>query len=138
MDLEAAKKATVDSMEVQWKSKEWLTPCRWKWRSRNAKETIIVNQPGNNDNHDNHHRKVERHGKGAVIGAGVGAATGAIISKKSTGSYNRWCGWSRVGLEPVPLYEVKLKEIFFDLRVFKFSWNLNTLLFKLLRFLNKK
>jgi hypothetical protein len=40
MDLEAAKKATVDSMEVAMEAKS--DSCRWKWQIENAKETIII------------------------------------------------------------------------------------------------
>jgi hypothetical protein len=48
-------------------------------------KTIIVNQPGNNTTTtDNHNKRLSSTAKGAVIGAGVGAATGAIISKKKT------------------------------------------------------
>jgi hypothetical protein len=61
------------------------------------KETIIVNQPEIIQLPPRQPQQKERlSSKGAVIGAGVGAATGAIISKKkSTGSHNRWCSWSR-------------------------------------------
>jgi uncharacterized protein YcfJ len=100
MDLEAAKTATVDSMEVAMEKQRVIDSMQVETKVETQKETIIVNQPENNTHHhhDNTQQKerLSSTAKGAVIGAGVGAATGAIISKKkSTGSYNRWCSWSR-------------------------------------------
>jgi ElaB/YqjD/DUF883 family membrane-anchored ribosome-binding protein len=89
MDLEAAKTATVDSMEVAMESKSNRFHAG-RNEVETQKETIIVNQPENNTTTtDNHNKKKgwSSTAKGAVIGAGVGAATGAIISKKkSTGA----------------------------------------------------
>jgi hypothetical protein len=65
MDLEAAKKATVDSMEVAME-KQRVTHAGGNDESRNAKETIIVNQPGNNTTTTTtttNKRKVEQYGK---------------------------------------------------------------------------
>jgi hypothetical protein len=48
MDLEAAKTATVDSMEVAMESKEFDSMQVEMTKVETQKETIIVNQPGNN------------------------------------------------------------------------------------------
>jgi hypothetical protein len=45
MDLEAAKTATVDSMEGNGKTKSDWFHAGGNDKGRNAKETIIVNQP---------------------------------------------------------------------------------------------
>jgi hypothetical protein len=45
MDLEAAKTATVDSMEVNGKAKSDRFHAGRNDKGRNPKETIIVNQP---------------------------------------------------------------------------------------------
>jgi hypothetical protein len=48
MDLEAAKTATVDSMEVAMEKQSDRFHAGRNDKGRNPKETIIVNQPENN------------------------------------------------------------------------------------------
>lgn len=87
MDLEAAKKTTVDSMKVVIEKQRVIDSMQVEMtKVEMQKETVIVNQPGTNT-HTTTTTTTKRKGwsntaKGAVIGAGVGAATGAIISKK--------------------------------------------------------
>jgi hypothetical protein len=45
MDLEAAKTATVDSMEVAMEKQRVIDSMQVEMKGRNQKETIIVNQP---------------------------------------------------------------------------------------------
>jgi hypothetical protein len=77
MDLEA-KTATVDSMEVAMEKQRVIDSMQVEMaKVETQKETIIVNQPENNNyHHDNHTTKERLSTQGAVIGAGVGAATG--------------------------------------------------------------
>jgi hypothetical protein len=74
------------------------------------KETIIVNQPGNNhDNHyDNHYTKERLEVRQrSCNGAGVGAATGAIISRKKVqgaiigGGLEPGWSWNRCPIDGV-------------------------------------
>jgi hypothetical protein len=84
MDLEAAKKQLLIPWKWQWKSKRVIMTMEM---TKSRKETIIVNQPENNTppRQPQKKRKVGVVRLGAVIGQ-VGAATGAIISKKVQGA----------------------------------------------------
>jgi hypothetical protein len=62
MDLEAAKTATVDSMEWQWKAKSDRFHAGRNDKGRNPKETIIVNQPEIiHHNNPNKKERLSRH-----------------------------------------------------------------------------
>jgi hypothetical protein len=87
MDLEAAKTATVDSMEVAMEKQRVIDSMQVEMtKVETQKETIIVNQPGNNTTTTTTTTTKKKGwsgtAKGAVIGAGVGAATGHYYSKK--------------------------------------------------------
>lgn len=71
MKMEMVKQKVVDSMKVEMAKQEAV-------KTTTTKEVIVVNQAAPAPAR----RKWSSTAKGAVIGAGVGAATGAIISKK--------------------------------------------------------
>ncbi|MFT5254486.1 MAG: hypothetical protein ACI87N_003558 [Flavobacteriales bacterium] len=71
MKMEMVKQKVVDSMKVEMAKQEAI-------KTTTTKEVIVVNQAAPAPAR----RKWSNTAKGAVIGAGVGAATGAIISKK--------------------------------------------------------
>tara|TARA_R110002124_G_scaffold134909_1_gene297693 strand:+ start:691 stop:1095 length:405 start_codon:yes stop_codon:yes gene_type:complete len=72
MKMEMVKAKVIDSMKIEMAKQEEM-------KATTVKEVVVVNQaapaaPAR--------KKWSSTAKGAVIGAGVGAATGAIISKK--------------------------------------------------------
>jgi len=91
MDVQAAKKATVDSMNVVIEKQRVIDSMKQEMvkieeaKVETKKEVIVVNQQSPSSTTTSTTTKKKgwsNTAKGAVIGAGVGAATGAIISKK--------------------------------------------------------
>lgn len=91
MDVQAAKKATVDSMNVVIEKQRVIDSMKQEMvkieeaKVETKKEVIVVNQQAPSSTTTSTTTKKKgwsNTAKGAVIGAGVGAATGAIISKK--------------------------------------------------------
>ena len=91
MDVQAAKKATVDSMNVVIEKQRVIDSMKQEMvkieeaKVETKKEVIVVNQQSPSSATTSTTTKKKgwsNTAKGAVIGAGVGAATGAIISKK--------------------------------------------------------
>ena len=91
MDVQAAKKATVDSMNVVIEKQRVIDSMKQEMvkieeaKVETKKEVIVVNQQSPSSTTTSTITKKKgwsNTAKGAVIGAGVGAATGAIISKK--------------------------------------------------------
>ncbi|MEC5167135.1 hypothetical protein RCH18_002885 [Flavobacterium sp. PL11] len=91
MDIQAAKKATVDSMKVVNEKQRVIDSMKLEIvkieeaKIETKKEVIVVNQQAPSSTTTTTTTKKQgwsNTAKGAVIGAGVGAATGAIISKK--------------------------------------------------------
>ena len=91
MDVQAAKKATVDSMNVVIEKQRVIDSMKQEMvkieeaKVETKKEVIVVNQQSPSSTTTSTVTKKKgwsNTAKGAVIGAGVGAATGAIISKK--------------------------------------------------------
>lgn len=91
MDVQAAKKATVDSMNVVIEKQRVIDSMKQEMvkieeaKIETKKEVIVVNQQSPSSTTTSTVTKKKgwsNTAKGAVIGAGVGAATGAIISKK--------------------------------------------------------
>ena len=82
LDLEKEKQAAIDSVKVEMEKQRLIDSMRVEMaQSKKEKEVVIVNQSGQAS------APTKRKGwsntaKGAVIGAGIGAATGAIISDK--------------------------------------------------------
>lgn len=77
INIEFEKQRVIDSMQTEMASVEAT-------RIETQKEVVVVNQPAATTTTTTTTKKKGWSGtaKGAVIGAGVGAATGAIISKK--------------------------------------------------------
>lgn len=71
MKMEMVKQKVIDSMKVEMAKQE-------QQQATSTKEVVVVNQAAPAPAK----KKWSSTAKGAVIGAGVGAATGAIISKK--------------------------------------------------------
>tara|TARA_R110000868_G_scaffold3581_1_gene22612 strand:+ start:201 stop:605 length:405 start_codon:yes stop_codon:yes gene_type:complete len=71
MKMEMVKQKVIDSMKIELAKQEEV-------KAASSKEVIVVNQTAPAPAR----KKWSGAAKGAVIGAGVGAATGAIISKK--------------------------------------------------------
>jgi hypothetical protein len=91
MDVQAAKKATVDSMNIVIEKQRVIDSMEQEMvkieeaKVENNREVIVVNQKAAGSTTTTTTTKKKgwsNVAKGAVIGAGVGAATGAIISKK--------------------------------------------------------
>ena len=82
LDLEKEKQAAIDSVKVEMEKQRLIDSMRVEMaQSKKEKEVVIVNQSGQAS------APTKRKGwsntaKGAVIGAGVGAVTGAVVSKK--------------------------------------------------------
>lgn len=87
-NIQAAKIATIDSMEVEIAKQEAIDSMKVEMakleQQKIVKEVVVVNQPAAVANTTQTPKKKKWSGaaKGAVIGAGVGAVTGAIISEK--------------------------------------------------------
>lgn len=82
LDLEKEKKEAIDSVKVEMEKQRIIDSMRVEMsRSEKQKEVVIINQsaPANTTTK---RKGWSNTAKGAVIGAGVGAATGAIISDK--------------------------------------------------------
>lgn len=71
MKMEMVKQKVIDSMKIEMAKQEEI-------KATTVKEVVVVNQAAPAPAR----KKWSSTAKGAVIGAGVGAATGAIISKK--------------------------------------------------------
>ena len=71
MKMEMVKQKVIDSMKIEMAKQEEV-------KATTVKEVVVVNQAAPAPAR----KKWSSTAKGAVIGAGVGAATGAIISKK--------------------------------------------------------
>ena len=93
MDTQAAKEATVDSMKVVFEKQRVIDSMQVEMvkieqaKIETQKEVIVVNRQAPASTATTTSTTTQKKGwsgtaKGAVIGAGVGAATGAIISKK--------------------------------------------------------
>jgi uncharacterized membrane protein len=93
MEIEKAKVATVDSMKVEMEKARVIDSMKQEMvkieaaKIETQKEVVVVNKQSPSTTTTTTNTTTQRKGwsstaKGAVIGAGVGAATGAIISKK--------------------------------------------------------
>ncbi|RTY89703.1 glycine zipper family protein [Flavobacterium sp. RSP49] len=86
MDIQKAKQATVDSMKVEIEKQRVIDSMQVEMvkiqeaKVETQKEVVVVDQQTAGTTTKN--KGWSGAAKGAVIGAGVGAATGAIISKK--------------------------------------------------------
>ena len=82
-EIQAAKQATVDSMKVALEKQRVIDSMQTEIDKKEAlnqkKEVTVINQT---TTEQPKRKKWSNTAKGAVIGAGVGAVTGAIISKK--------------------------------------------------------
>jgi len=93
-DMKKAKQASIDSMKVAIEQqkvmdsmKTEMAKIKEEQRVETQKEVVVVHQQAANGNAATTTTTTKKKGwsataKGAVIGAGVGAATGAIVSKK--------------------------------------------------------
>lgn len=84
MDSQAAKEETIDSMKVEIEKQKVIDSMQVEMaKVESQKEVVVVQQPSTSAPAATAKKKAwSNTAKGAVIGAGVGAATGAIISKK--------------------------------------------------------
>ncbi len=84
-NLQASKQATIDSMEVEIAKQEAIDSMQLEMakieQQKQTKEVVVVNQPAPVAATPKK-KKWSGAAKGAVIGAGVGAITGAIVSDK--------------------------------------------------------
>ncbi len=86
-DVQVAKKESIDSMKVVLEKQKIIDSMNQEIaRAEKEKEVVVINQTsGTNSATTTTTTKKKgwsNTAKGAVIGAGVGAATGAIVSKK--------------------------------------------------------
>jgi len=89
-ELQAAKQATVDSMNVEIAKQEAIDSMKFEMarleNQKRAKEVVVVHEPNAaapaTVAETPKKRKMSGAAKGALIGAGVGAITGAIVSEK--------------------------------------------------------
>lgn len=83
-EIQAAKQATLDSMKVVAEKQRVIDSMQTEMDKQEAlnekKEVTVINQTTTTA--EPKRKKWSNTAKGAVIGAGVGAVTGAIISKK--------------------------------------------------------
>jgi len=81
-ELEAAKKASIDSMKMVAEKQRVVDSMQHEMDKQQAtekkKEVVVVNQTQAAPQR----KKMSNAAKGALIGAGVGAVTGAAISEK--------------------------------------------------------
>lgn len=88
MNTEGVTQATVDSMKIVAEKQRVIDSMQTEMdRVRAEKEVIVVNQPGTSTSTTTtttvtEKKKMSGAVKGALIGAGVGAVTGAAISEK--------------------------------------------------------
>ena len=78
-NLDEARQATIDSMEMVIAKQKVIDSMN---SIKPQKEVVIVNQTAAQPTTQTERKKMSSTAKGALIGAGVGAATGAIVSKK--------------------------------------------------------
>ncbi|GAB2793146.1 hypothetical protein GCM10027275_42680 [Rhabdobacter roseus] len=71
-EIQQAKQATIDSMRIAQLEEELAAKEREEANRANQPATVVVQQ----------RKGMNNTAKGALIGAGVGAATGALVSKK--------------------------------------------------------
>jgi hypothetical protein len=89
MDMKKAKQASIDSMKVEIEKQRVIDSMKTEMakikeeQKAESQKVVVVHQPANGTATTTAKKKGwSSTAKGAVIGAGVGAATGAIISKK--------------------------------------------------------
>lgn len=88
VDVNKAKKASIDSMQTAIQKQKTIDSmqveiAKIKEEKERPQNVTVVNQPANTASETPAKKKGwSGTAKGAVIGAGVGAATGAIVSKK--------------------------------------------------------
>lgn len=78
-NLDEARQTTIDSMELVIAKQKVIDSMN---SVKPQKEVVIVNQTTTQPATQVERKKMSSTAKGALIGAGVGAATGAIVSKK--------------------------------------------------------
>ncbi|MES2575161.1 MAG: YMGG-like glycine zipper-containing protein [Bacteroidota bacterium] len=88
--VDEAKKASIDSMQTEINRQKTIDSMQLEIAKVNeekerAQNVTVVNQPAATTNTPAKKKGWSSTAKGAVIGAGVGAATGAIVSKKKKG-----------------------------------------------------
>lgn len=89
-EIEKAKQVSIDSMKTEIEKQRVVDSMKTELAKVNEEKTVLENQKNVVVNHTTTTTQTvpaKRKGwsnaaKGAVIGAGVGAATGAIVSKK--------------------------------------------------------
>ena len=83
LDIQKEKQARVDSMKVVIEKQRVIDSMKVEMAQiEKQKEVIVVNHTTVTDAKTTKKKKWSGAAKGAVIGAGVGAVTGAIVSKK--------------------------------------------------------
>jgi hypothetical protein len=85
LDLEKAKQASIDSMKVEIAKQKVIDSMQAEMaevEKQKQKEVVVVNHTSETQAAAPKKKGWSNTAKGAVIGAGVGAATGAIVSKR--------------------------------------------------------
>lgn len=83
IDIQNAKQASIDSMKVEIEKQKVIDSMNMELaKIEKQKEVVIVNHTTQTAAEPAKKKGWSRAAKGAVIGAGVGAVTGAIISDK--------------------------------------------------------
>jgi len=82
-DIQTAKQESIDSMKVAMEKQRIIDSMNQEVaNAEKEKEVVYVNQSSGSNSTTTKKKGWSGAAKGAVIGAGVGAATGAIVSKK--------------------------------------------------------
>ena len=83
IDMQKAKQASIDSMKVEIAKQKVIDSMKAEMAAiEKQKEVVVVNNTSQTPAVAPKKKGWSNTAKGAVIGAGVGAATGAIVSKK--------------------------------------------------------
>lgn len=83
LDIQKAKQASVDSMKVAMQKQKVIDSMKAEMAQiEKQKQVVVVNHTNGATTQTPKRKKWSGAAKGAVIGAGVGAVTGAIIDKK--------------------------------------------------------
>jgi hypothetical protein len=83
LDIQKEKQASIDSMKVAIEKQKIIDSMKVEMSQiEKQKEVVVVNHTTETNTQIAKKKKWSGAAKGAVIGAGVGAVTGAIVSKK--------------------------------------------------------
>lgn len=82
LDVQKAKQASIDSMKVAIEKQKVIDSMKVEMAQIEKRKVVVVNHTTGTNTQTAKRKKWSGAAKGAVIGAGVGAITGAIVDKK--------------------------------------------------------